>query len=64
MRQEDLAQAIKVTKGTISKWECGARIPDYATIQKLSAVLDAAPAYILGSIDNRHGNSDERSESA
>ena len=40
MTQEDLADALHVTRTTVSRWETGSRIPDLIAIQNLSSILD------------------------
>ncbi|MBQ8973542.1 MAG: helix-turn-helix domain-containing protein [Clostridia bacterium] len=40
MTQEALAQAADISRSTISSWERGRTIPDYASVRRLSEILD------------------------
>lgn len=42
LTQEQLAEKLNIGSKTISKWECGNTIPDFATIIKISEVLDVS----------------------
>lgn len=46
--QEQLAEAIDVTRQTISNWETGAAVPSANRLQQLSAVLGISAAELLG----------------
>ncbi len=43
MSQAELAELLFVSRDLVSKWETGARRPDYPTIEKLAAVLGVLP---------------------
>lgn len=43
MSQAQLADILFVSRDLVSKWETGARRPDYPTIEKLAAVLGVPP---------------------
>lgn len=46
--QEQLAEAMNVTRQTISNWETGAVVPSANRLQQLSAVLGISAAELLG----------------
>lgn len=46
--QEQLAEAMNVTRQTISNWETGAVVPSANRLQQLSAVLGISVAELLG----------------
>jgi transcriptional regulator with XRE-family HTH domain len=61
LTQEDLAYRLKTTKGTISRWESGARDPGWKGIQAIAEVLGIEPAKMYerpqpDSIDDRIAN--------
>lgn len=37
--QQDIADALEVTRGTVSNWEIGRRVPDFATVVILSDIF-------------------------
>ena len=41
MTQKELGEALGFSEKTISKWECGAAIPDVDTLFSLCDLLDA-----------------------
>ena len=47
LTQEDLAQKLFVTDGTVSKWETGKSVPDYETLKRLSKIFDVKINYFL-----------------
>lgn len=53
IRQEDLAEQMGVTKGTVSKWERDIRKPDFDTLEKLSDKFQVRLGYLIGADDNR-----------
>lgn len=48
IRQEDLADQMGVTKGTVSKWERNIRRPDFGMMDKLSDLFQVKLAYLMG----------------
>lgn len=55
LKQEDVANAVKVSKQTYLKWENGATEPKASQIQELSKVLDISPNEICrGKIYKRY----------
>ena len=52
MTQTDLAEAVGVTKGTVSTWETGARMPNFVTINDLCEIFDRRIDYVLGKSDD------------
>jgi transcriptional regulator with XRE-family HTH domain len=61
LTQEDLAYKLKTTKGTISRWENGARDPGSMAIEAIAEVLEIEPAKMYerprpDSIDDRIAN--------
>lgn len=49
--QEELAEALNTTKGTVSIWERGVRMPEQGTVQKVASYFEVSVAYILGFTD-------------
>ena len=47
LTQEDLAQKLFVTDGTISKWETDKSVPDYETLKVLAKIFDVKINYFL-----------------
>ena len=47
LTQEQLAQRLGVTNKTISKWETGKCMPDYAVVKDLCAALDITIAELI-----------------
>ena len=50
--QEELADILKVSNVTISKWETGVQEPRSKRISELAEVLGTTPAYLLGENDS------------
>lgn len=48
IKQEDLAEKIKVTQNTVSNWECNTAKPDVDTIILLSKIFNVSTDYLLG----------------
>ena len=51
MSQQALADALFVSRDLVSKWENGARRPDYKTIEKIAAVFGVSPDLIIDKDD-------------
>ena len=47
MSQQALADSLFVSRDLVSKWENGARRPDYPTIERIAEVFDVRPDDIL-----------------
>lgn len=54
LRQDDLAEALKVTKGTVSVWERGVRKPDIKTLESVGTFFEVSIGYLLGFDDTRN----------
>ena len=52
--QDDLAEALSVTKGTVSVWERGIRKPDIKTLESIGKYFDVTMGYLLGFDDARN----------
>ncbi len=50
--QEDLADILKVSNVTISKWENGSQEPRANRVAELARVLGTTPDYLMGYTDN------------
>lgn len=48
IRQEDLADQMGVTKGTVSKWERDIRKPDFGMMERLSDLFQVKLGYLMG----------------
>ena len=48
MTQKELAQALGISRATVSKYEAGLRTPNMDMIMKLSDVLGCTTDYLLG----------------
>lgn len=59
IRQIDVAQHLNVSRQAISKYELGAREPDFATLLKLAEYYDVSMDYLLGLDDNQTGKLDK-----
>ncbi len=51
MSQQALADALFVSRDLVSKWENGARRPDYKTIEKIAAVFGVSPDLFIDKDD-------------
>ena len=56
--QEDFAKAIGVSKGTVSVWERGVRIPEFDTLDGLCDYFTVPLGYLLGTSDDRQYNNE------
>ena len=52
LTQKDIADRLKVTYQTISKYERGINIPDAETLKSLSYILQCSTDYLVGKTDN------------
>lgn len=64
MSQDELAEALQVSKFSISAWERGLRKPEFSTLTDLSELFDVSMYYLLGASDdatsvNSQPNDDE-----
>jgi len=55
LTQEQLAEHLQMSKGTIAMWEQGTRKPSYQVLGRLSLVYDRKISYILGESDDETG---------
>ncbi len=51
LNQDDLAEALNVTKGTVSIWERGVRKPDMKTLEEIGKYFEVSMGYLLGIVD-------------
>lgn len=54
VRQEDIATAVNVSKGTVSIWERGGRRPEFETLDRLCEYFNTTLGYLLGNNDERY----------
>lgn len=54
VRQEDIAAAVDVSKGTVSVWERGGRKPEFETLDRLCEYFNTTLGYLLGNSDMRY----------
>ena len=47
MSQRDLAEKLKVSEVTVSRWLSGERNPSLETMNSIASALDTTPAYLL-----------------
>lgn len=52
MTQTALAEALSVTKGTVSTWETNSRTPNFETLNKMSDMFQRSLDYIMGRSDD------------
>lgn len=52
MTQTVLAQALGVTKGTVSTWETNSRVPGFETLSAMSDMFQRSLDYIMGRSDD------------
>lgn len=50
--QQELADAVGISRGSISMYELGKREPDYATLREIARVLNTSRAELLGDEDH------------
>ena len=53
LNQTELANLIKVSNGSISKWERGDRQPDYETLENIADTFNVTIDYLLGRSDSK-----------
>lgn len=53
LSQQQLAEAMNVDRSTVTKWETGDRLPNAATLARLSSVLGSNVAELLGASDEK-----------
>ena len=53
MTQTDLAAHVHVTKGTVSTWETGSRMPGFTKLDDLCEAFDCRMDYLIGATDVR-----------
>lgn len=51
MTQDDLAEALSVTRQAVSKWEADASLPETGKLLPLARLLGCTADYLLGSAD-------------
>ncbi len=49
--QEELANRLKISQKSISKYECGTRRPSYETLLAMSSLFEVSTDYLLGKSD-------------
>ena len=52
MYQQDLADALSVSKSTIAMWETNKRVPDATMLVKIAEYFDVSVDYLLERTDN------------
>ena len=52
MTQTALAEALGITKGTVSTWETDTRTPGFETLSKMSDIFQRRIEYIMGKSDD------------
>ena len=52
MTQTALAEALGITKGTVSTWETDTRTPGFETLSKMSDIFQRRIEYIMGKTDD------------
>lgn len=53
LNQTELANLLKVSNGSISKWERGDRQTDYETLEKIADTFNVTIDYLLGRSDSK-----------
>lgn len=53
LNQTELANLLKVSNGSISKWERGDRQPDYETLENIADTFNVIIDYLLGRSDSK-----------
>jgi len=54
LTQDNLAEALNVTKGTVSVWERGVRKPDIKTLEEICKYFEVTMGYLLAIHDVRN----------
>lgn len=62
MSQDDLAEAMHVSKFSISAWERGLRKPEFSTLTDLSELFDVSLYYLLGSSNDATAVNDQSND--
>lgn len=58
-RMADVAKGSGVSYSTLTDWKAGRYTPKIEKIIKIAQFFDVSPAYILGNIDDPHGQIDD-----
>ena len=53
LNQTELANLLKVSNGSITKWERGDRQPDYETLENIADTFNVTIDYLLGRSDSK-----------
>ena len=56
--QQQLANSLGVSQGTIGNWESGIREPNFKTITKLAEMFNVTTDYLLGNSDEQSDTND------
>jgi len=51
--QKDLADALGLSRSTITAYEAGKREPDQATLKRIANLFEVSVDYLIGNTDNR-----------
>lgn len=51
LRQEDVAQALRIARQTVSKWESGKGAPNPRELAELCALYDVTPDWIVSGVE-------------
>lgn len=50
LTQSEFASKLGVTKGTVSTWETGSRVPGLSTIEKICELFDVTYEQVIGTL--------------
>lgn len=53
LKQKDFAEAVKIHKRNISRYELGLREPDFDTLIQIADFFNVSTDYLLGRTENR-----------
>lgn len=54
MTQTEFASKLGITKGTVSTWETGARLPGLSTVNKICELFDLSYEQVIGNTDVKY----------
>lgn len=64
LRQDDLAEALEVEQPTVSGWETGRTLPNFALTLKVATVLQIDPAELLAILTAAEAENEPEAEAA
>ncbi len=60
--QQQLANALNISQGSVGNWESGIREPNFETVKKIADYFGVSTDYLLGREDNPTQSTDQQLE--